>query len=38
VGQLQNELEDLIILDKAPDGSTIVVQSEGPLSYPTALI
>lgn len=38
VGHLQARLEDLIMLDKAPDGSTVVVQSEGPLSYPAALI
>jgi exonuclease SbcC len=38
VGGLQSELDDLIVLDKAEDGRTIVVQSEGPLSYPAALI
>jgi exonuclease SbcC len=38
VHHLQARLEDLIMLDKAPDGSTVVVQSEGALSYPAALI
>jgi exonuclease SbcC len=39
VGGIQSELEDLIVLDKAEDGRTIVVQVEGAYgAYPSALI
>lgn len=33
VGGIQARLDDLIVLDRAPDGSTIVVQYEGTLGY-----
>lgn len=33
VRDMQAEMEDLIVLDKAPDGSTIVIQHEGPFGY-----
>lgn len=38
LGGIQARLDDLIVLEKAADGSTIVVQAEGPLSYPAVLI
>ena len=39
VGGIQSELEDLIVLDKADDGRTVVVQVEGAYgAYPSALI
>ena len=34
VGGVQARIDDLIVLDKGPDGSTIVLQSEGPIAYP----
>lgn len=33
VGGIQARLDDLIVLDRAPDGSTVVAQYEGPLGY-----
>lgn len=33
VGGIQARLDDLIVLDRASDGSTVVVQHEGPLGY-----
>lgn len=38
VGGVQARLDDLIVLEKARDGSTIVVQTEGPIAYPTGAI
>ncbi|HEU5003314.1 MAG TPA: SMC family ATPase [Actinomycetota bacterium] len=38
VGGVQARLDDLIVLDKAEDGSTVVVQSEGPIAYHAATI
>jgi exonuclease SbcC len=38
VGGVQARLEDLIVLEKANDGSTIVIQTEGPIAYPTGSI
>lgn len=38
VGGVQARLDDLIVLEKANDGSTIVVQTEGPIAYPTGSI
>lgn len=35
---IQARLEDLIVLEKAQDGSTIVSQHEGPIGYATAVI
>jgi len=33
VGGVQARLDDLIVLEKARDGSTVVLQTEGPLAY-----
>ncbi|MGH2718092.1 MAG: SbcC/MukB-like Walker B domain-containing protein, partial [Actinomycetota bacterium] len=38
VAGVQAYLDDLIVLDKAPDGSTIVAQMEGPIAYPSGAI
>src|SRR5207248_2166383 len=38
VGGVQARLDDLIVLEKANDGSTIVIQTEGPIAYPTGSI
>jgi exonuclease SbcC len=38
VGGVQARLDDLIVLEKANDGSTVVVQTEGPIAYPTGSI
>lgn len=38
VPTIQARLEDLIVLDKAADGSTLVMQSEGPIGYGAATI
>jgi exonuclease SbcC len=38
VGGIQARLEDLIVLDKSEDGSTEVIQTEGPISYGAATI
>ena len=35
VGGVQARIDDLIVLDKAADGSTVVLQMEGPIAYPT---
>jgi exonuclease SbcC len=31
-------LDDLIVLDKAPDGATVVIQTEGPIGYAASAI
>lgn len=38
VAGVQAYLDDLIVLDKASDGSTIVAQMEGPIAYPSGAI
>ncbi len=38
VGGVQARLDDLIVLEKANDGSTIVIQTEGPIAYPAGSI
>jgi exonuclease SbcC len=38
VGGIQARVDDLIVLDKSRDGSTEVVQTEGPLAYEAATI
>lgn len=38
VGGIQARLDDLVVLDRAEDGTTVVVQTEGPVRYPTATI
>lgn len=38
VGGIRARLEDLIVLDKSKDGSTEVIQTEGPLTYEAATI
>jgi exonuclease SbcC len=38
VAGVQAFLDDLIVLDKAADGSTVVVQTEGPLGYAAGAI
>jgi exonuclease SbcC len=38
VGGIQARVDDLIVLDKSKDGSTEVVQTEGPLAYEAATI
>lgn len=38
VAGVQARLDDLIVLDRSDDGTTIVVQTEGPISYAAATI
>lgn len=38
VGGIQARLDDLIVLEKGPDGSTEVVQHEGPIGFAPSLI
>lgn len=38
VGGIQARLDDLIVLEKLPDGSTEVVQHEGPIGFAPSLI
>jgi exonuclease SbcC len=38
VGGVQARLDDLIVLEKGDDGSTVVLQTEGPIAYPTGAI
>lgn len=38
VGGIQARIDDLIVLEKASDGTTSVLQVEGPLSYPSVAI
>lgn len=38
VGGIRARLDDLIVLDKSKDGSTEIVQTEGPLAYEAASI
>ncbi|MGH2768874.1 MAG: SbcC/MukB-like Walker B domain-containing protein, partial [Actinomycetota bacterium] len=33
---IQARLDDLIVLDRAGDGTTVVIQAEGPIAYPAA--
>lgn len=38
VGGIQARVDDLLILEKSEDGTTNVLQTEGPIAYPTATI
>ncbi|MBW3591475.1 MAG: hypothetical protein KY393_06480, partial [Actinobacteria bacterium] len=38
VGGIQARIDDLIILEKQPDGSTEVMQQEGPIGFAPSLI
>ncbi|MGH2768853.1 MAG: hypothetical protein ACRDIF_07860 [Actinomycetota bacterium] len=36
-GDPSPRLDDLIVLDRAGDGTTVVIQAEGPVAYPAAI-